>query len=178
MKRTMVFDTETTALVANHSLPLSAQPHVVEFYGAILNARGDVVEEMEFLCKPPVPITEEITKITGISPSMVEECLPFAEYAEALQHFIESADSVAAHNLSYDFFVLGSEFERLGTKLNWPIVRICTVEQTVHLRGHRMNLSSLHEHLFGETFIGAHRARRDVEALIRCFNRLREEDMV
>jgi hypothetical protein len=44
---------------------------------------------------------------------------------------------------------------------------ICTIEQSVHYTGYRMNLGDLHQHLLGEKFSGAHRAREDVEALLR-----------
>jgi DNA polymerase-3 subunit epsilon len=178
MNRVMVFDTETTSLVANHSMSLALQPHIIEFYGAIVNPAGEVIEELDFLSAPPVPITEEITKITGITEEMVKGQPSFAARLDEVERMIASADAVVAHNLSFDMFVLESEFARAKHKPVWPEIRICTVEQTQHILGHRMRLSQLHEHLFGEKFDGAHRAKVDVTALIRCFNRLREEDLV
>jgi hypothetical protein len=50
-------------------------------------------------------------------------------------------------------------------KIKWPD-KICTVEQTVHLKGYRVSLSVLHETLFGMPFTGAHRAKVDVSALL------------
>ena len=75
-----------------------------------------------------------------------------------------------AHNLSYDYAVLMAEFSRCCTEgsVKWPIRRICTVQETEFMKGFRLNLTSLHEELFGEPFAGAHRARTDVEALTRC----------
>jgi DNA polymerase III epsilon subunit-like protein len=74
---------------------------------------------------------------------------------------------VIAHNLSYDRDMLNIEFQRLGHFIAWP-PGLCTVEQSVHYKGYRLNLTGLHEYLFGQPFAGAHRARPDVEALTRC----------
>ncbi len=46
---------------------------------------------------------------------------------------------------------------------------ICTVESTEHIKGFRLTLTKLHEHLFGEAFPSAHRAENDVRPLTRCF---------
>jgi DNA polymerase III epsilon subunit-like protein len=66
------------------------------------------------------------------------------------------------------------ELVRLGLhrKFPWPPRHICTVESTMQIKGHRLHLANLHEHLFGEKFAGAHRAMVDVEALTRCFIKL------
>ena len=69
--------------------------------------------------------------------------------------------------MSFDQEMIDIEAERLGQILRWQRL-VCTVEQTVHLRGHRLSLSLLHQHLFDEPFAGAHRAKVDVAALIRC----------
>jgi len=44
------------------------------------------------------------------------------------------------------------------------------------LKGYRLKLAQLYEHLFGETFPDAHRARNDVQALRRiCVELCRKE---
>jgi DNA polymerase-3 subunit alpha len=178
MKRALLFDTETTSLVANHQLPLQHQPRIIEFYGCVIDEEGELLDEYEFICHPGIDITEEITKITGIKPEDVKAKPGISAYAEGLKRIIESADALVAHNLSYDFFVLTAEFERLKMDVRFPITRVCTVEETIHLKGHRLSLSNLHEHLFGEAFSGAHRARVDVQAMVRCFNEMRKRGMI
>jgi len=42
----------------------------------------------------------------------------------------------------------------------------------------RMTLSALHEFLLGEPIVGAHRARQDVQALMRCCAQLLHRDML
>jgi len=52
------------------------------------------------------------------------------------------------------------------------------VEQTQHLKGHRLSLGDLHDLLLGERFSGAHRARADVMALARCVSEMIRRDML
>ncbi len=174
MKRTLLFDTETTDLVQNSLLRESHQPHVIEFFGQIVDEEGAILEELEFLCNPGFTISEETTRITGIKPEQLKNEAKFSDRAIEVSELIGRCDSVVAHNLSYDYFVIETEFKRLGMMPAWPIVRICTVEETEWIKGYRLSLSALHEELFAETFKGAHRARVDVEALTRCFVELRK----
>lgn len=176
--RVALFDTETTDLMPNSVIAMEHRPHVIEFYGMILELQGDAwtkVAELEFFCKPPVQITEEVQRITGIKPEDVRDAPRFSEKADALRAFFEDADLAVAHNLSYDMGVINTEMERLGLMMEWPRDKLCTVEATEHLKGYRLKLSDLHEHLFGEPFSGAHRARVDVEAMGRCFVKLWED---
>lgn len=184
MKRTLIFDTETTALISNSLMSGRHQPHVVEFYGQIVDENDQVIESLEFLAKPPhLPpnkdnkppffISDEIRKITGLTDDDVKDAEPFAFYAEQVAGIIGRADSVVAHNLSYDYSVISIEMDRIKRSIEWPLIRICTVEETEYLKGFRLSLSALHDHLFSEPFAGAHRARVDVAALTRCFCELR-----
>lgn len=173
MNRTLIFDTETTNLVANSLLRDSHQPFIIEFYGHIIDADGNRLEELEFLCHPGFEIEQETTKITGIRREDLKGKPRFSEFADDVIKLIQNADSVAAHNLSYDWFVVNTELKRQSLEVEWPITRICTVEETEWIKGHRLSLSALHEELFGAPFSGAHRARVDVEALTRCFVELR-----
>lgn len=71
------------------------------------------------------------------------------------------------------------EMKRLVTELAWPERLVCTVEATEHLKGHRLSLTKLYEHLFpGENFPGAHRAKADVQALVRCYVEMFKQGLV
>lgn len=171
--KALIFDTEATQLVTNSLVKEQHQPRIIEFFGQIVEDDGTILEELEFMCNPGIPIPEKVTEITGIRDEDVADAGSFAKHAYALQQFIARSEAVVAHNLSYDWFVVNTEFERLGKKVEWPNIRICTVEETEWIKGFRLNLSALHEHLFGEPFAGAHRAREDVQALTRCYLELR-----
>lgn len=173
MERALVFDTETTGLVGNSALPLNQQPHLIEYYGAIVGPEGDIIDELEFLCNPGITLEPIITRITGLTDADLKDQPPFSEHADRLIEFIESADRVVAHNLSFDFNIISFGMLRCGKKVVWPMTRICTVEETEWFKGYRLSLAKLHQHLFNELFADAHRAKADVMALVRCFNELR-----
>lgn len=168
MKR-MFFDTETTDLITNSLLPLDQQPRIIELYAVILGHDFEPLAELETYLDPGIQISELITKITGIKPEQLRGQKRFGQVSMQLANMIEISDEVVAHNLSYDMAVVGFEFARIGQSVIWPRKQACTVEATEWIKGYRLNLSALHEHCFGEPFTGAHRARADVEAMIRCY---------
>ena len=170
--RHFIMDTETTGLIKNSLQPLKHQPRVIEFYARIDNDAGELLEEIEFFCDPGVPVSAEITKITGIKPEDVKGQPAFSHFSPRIKEMIESCDVCVAHNLSFDMAIVDMDMSRSKVEFDWPATKLCTVEGSEHLKGHRLNLSALHELLFGEPFAGAHRARTDVEALARCYHEL------
>lgn len=162
-------DSETTGLLSNHSVPLDKQPEIIELYACEVNMEtGEVLYEFDSLFKPVHPITDEITRITGIDDEMVQSAPLFLARADEIKIFLEGSDALCAHNLSFDKEMLEIEFERLGQKINWPKRLICSVEQSIFYKGYRLDLMSLHEFLTGKKFPEAHRAKNDVQALVRC----------
>ena len=174
MMKTLIFDTETTALVPNSLIDEKHQPHVTEFYGRIIDENGEQLSELGFLCNPGVPIPAVAARITGLTDEILKDEPAFDTFEGRVRSLIAEADEVVAHNLSYDKFVIDTELSRIGKAADWPAVQICTVEETEWHQGYRLNLGALHEHLFGEPFSGAHRAKGDVDALTLCFLELRE----
>lgn len=176
--RTLLFDTETTDLLPNSLLPVNQQPRVIEFFGHVIEEDGTVVKDLEFRCNPGIKLDPKISKITGIVDADLVNQPPFGMNTNLIQQLFGMADRVAAHNLSYDYAVMNIEFDRLDKKLIWPAIKVCTVEETEFIKGHRLKLSDLHMELFGEGFTGAHRAREDVWALTRCWLKLAEMEFV
>lgn len=176
--KAFIFDTETTGLINNRRLPLDKQPHITEFFGVTVDlATGKMGKKVSTLVKPPIHISGEITRITGINDATVADAPPFADVADVIFKAIEKAPVVIAHNLSYDVDMCELEAERLGRKIEWPR-KVCTVEQTIHIKSFRLNLSRLHEILFGSPFAGAHRAEADVMALVKCCIELHKRGII
>lgn len=174
--RTFIFDTETTALIKNGAQRLEKQPHVIELFGLVLNEQLAEIDVWSSLFSHHKELPEEIIKITGITDDMIKDAPKFFTKAAEIKAFIEGCDCVVAHNLTYDMSVLDYEMDRANLKINWPQDRICTVEQTEWIKGYRLSLSALHEHLFGVGFKNAHRAENDVRALARCFIELKNRN--
>lgn len=179
--KALLFDTETTGLIANGTVKLDKQPHIIEFYGCIADLKkGKVLSEVDTLIRPPKEelVTEEITKITGIKWEQLKDAPTIDKVAGDIFKTLERAPILIGHNASFDREMIDIEAKRLNVKMKWPKRVICTVEQTIHLKGFRLSLSNLHEHLFGEKFEGAHRAKVDVMALLRCCKELFKKGML
>ena len=174
----IVFDTETTGLLEPEAADIKLQPRIIEFAAIKLSNTPEgglvKVDRIEFKCNPEMLLPAIITKITGLKDEDVVDAPKLIEKIGELQEFFVGSRTLVAHNAGFDVGVMWYELVRLGLqkKFPWPPRHICTVESTMQIKGHRLHLADLHEHLFGEKFAGAHRAMVDVEALNRCFIKL------
>jgi DNA polymerase III epsilon subunit-like protein len=172
------FDVETTGFVKAESAPLALQPYITEICmirtDSELNKLGTYVQ----MFKVPIPLEKKITEITGIKDEDLKDKNPFGMHWREIAEFVAGAKHLVAHNVTFDRDCLMYELKRSGKVLNfpWPTDHICTVEKSHHIKGHRLKLGDLYEHFFGEKFTGAHRAEADVDALIKCFGKLKEQD--
>lgn len=170
----IVLDTETTGLVRPEPTALNFQPFMTEIYACKLDEDFNFISEIEFLVKPPIPITAEITKITGITDELLADKPSFFEVHKDIRKFFCGADAVVGQNIGFDMSILHYELFRhdLERKFCWPERHICTIESSYHYKNKRLSLQKLHEELFGEGFKDAHRAKTDVMATVRCFEEM------
>jgi DNA polymerase III epsilon subunit-like protein len=177
--KALVFDTETTDLIHNRTIKDKHRPKIIEFYGCVVDLLSETSPEAELdlILNPQEPIKPITTKVTGLTDEDVKDKSTFYDVAEQIRDFLQSAPMVIAHNASFDKEVVDVEMERAGLSVNWPEV-VCTVESTTHIKGTRLTLGDLHEHVLGWRFQNAHRARNDVEALVRIARKLRSEGMI
>lgn len=175
-----VFDTETTGLISSGLIPLERQPYVIEFCAITVDLSNKDSEPKlinDFLVKAPIPVSEKITEITNITNAMLENEKPFSEYIDRVMESLENCDAVIAHNLAFDKEIIDFEMKRNGQEIKWPRL-ICTVEQSMPLKGYRLSLADLHRELTGGIFEGAHRAKNDVEALVRCAYSMYDQEYI
>ena len=165
----IIFDTETTGLIGNQSLPLAQQPEIIEL--AMLSLTDDTMEEngrISFFIKPRIlPLPPKITDITGITGDMLTDAKSFAAMLPTIQDFLLGEPMIIAHNCAFDIGMLTLELRRLErlTKFPWPPKQICTVEENMDIKGRRMKMTELWEHAFGTPLAQTHRAMDDVVAL-------------
>lgn len=171
---TVVFDTETTGLIKPDACLLSDQPYIIEIYCLKVDKDLNKIDEFETFIKPPIPLSKEINKITGITDDDLKDAPTFAEIYKDLADFFTGVDTMVAHNLPFDRSMVANDLSRINRVLYfpWPRNHICTVEKTLHIQQRRMSLARLHEHLFGCGFPDAHRAKHDVMALYKCYAEL------
>jgi DNA polymerase III subunit alpha len=177
----IIFDTETTGLIKNGFVELKDQPEIVEFAAIKLDDKTlEEVGRLEFLIRPTKPITDELVKIHGITNEMVADAGMFPDHFPKLVEFFFGERYSVAHNHSYDAGMLSLELRRMKReyKFPWTPVQICTVGSTFHIKNYRLNLTALHNHLFGIGFAEAHRAMGDVEALTKCTIKLIKDGVI
>lgn len=176
MKYYIFKDVETTGLLKAESSPLGLQPYVTELCMIKTDEDLNIVDEYNQLFKVPNKLEDKVIQITGITDEMLADKMPFARHWREVADFCLGVTRFVAHNASFDRDCIRYELMRLGKQYNfpWPPELVCTIEKSMHFKGHRLSLGKLHEHLFGEKFEGAHRAKQDVEAMIRCYRKMRE----
>lgn len=162
----LLCDTETTGLLLPASAGLEKQPRIIELC-LVLVERGEVVEEHNWLVDPEVPITTEITKITGIKPEDLEGKPKFSELVETIRPIFAKASTFIAHNAPFDKTMVANDVERAGASADfpWPATTLCTVQEFRHEFGRRMKLTELYQRKVGKPLAQTHRALDDVKAL-------------
>lgn len=169
----LVFDTETTGLPLHPDAPLEKQPKIIELGAALLDRSGAVVDTFQQLLNPGEPITDEITKITGITNDQLTGQPTFAAVLPRLREFFGRAFAVFAHNLPFDRTMLRLDLRRAGCEdFPWPAAEYCTVGLHRNIWGRNPKLVELYEHAMGRPLPQTHRALDDVMALVEVVQAL------
>ena len=177
----MIFiDTETTGLLKADAADINFQPYIIELYAVKLTPDYEYVAEIDSMIKPPVPIPEEVVRITNITDEMVANAPPFISLYDSLIELFLGEREVIGHNCPFDMGILYCELTRAGLEFHfpWPPTWTCTVEKSMHLEHRRLKLTQLHQYATGEPHSWAHRAKDDVSALVRCHMWMKEQGML
>lgn len=126
-----------------------------------------IVDEFQTLINPETPIPYEITRITGITPQMVENAPKFYEVAKDILEITEDCVFVA-HNVNFDYNFIHQEFKNLG--YSFQRKKLCTVKQSrLLLPGHKSySLGKICTDL-NIKIEGRHRAAGDARATVSLF---------
>lgn len=164
----VVVDVETTG---GH-LPY----HRITELGAVKMRGGEIIGKYQSLVNPERHISREIEQLTGISNEMVKTAPKFHEVAEAFEEFTRGCIFVA-HNVSFDYGFIQSEYNRLEQRFVRPY--ICT---KTGMKKHYPGLPSYGLKNLSAQFeiplVNHHRALADAEAaagLLNLINRKRAE---
>lgn len=188
---TLVFDTETNGLSKSWSAGMKDVknwPRIVQLAWCVYDEKGRPVKSRQCIIKPDGwTIPAEVSEIHGISTEYAEQFgVPILE---ALRVFIadyEESDILVAHNIKFEYLVLGAEMIRAGIRAKKRIDRhICTMESSTNFcaipakSGYKWpKLVELHTKLFGVGFDGAHDAMIDVQACARCYYELLKQGII
>ena len=133
-----------------------------------------ILDKFVSLVNPQVRIPNFITELTGIDDAMVRTAPLFEEIAEKIVEITEDAVFVA-HNVTFDYTVLRSEFRYLGYHFNRQ--KLCTVRLAKKLMPGKFSysLGRLCSTL-GIPLVNRHRAEGDTDATVILFQRLMRLD--
>ena len=130
--------------------------------GAVKVRDGEVVDRFQTLLNPQRTIPPGITRLTGISPAMVEDAPYFADVADAFETFMADAIFVA-HNVEFDYGFIAGEFARIGRKFRYPKLCTCASMRKLYPGRRSYSLASLCRD-FDISLKQHHRALCDAEA--------------
>jgi DNA polymerase III epsilon subunit-like protein len=162
----VIWDTETTGLVKHPDAPLAKQPRLIEFGGIAMSLKdGTVKKRFKKLVHPGEVLSDEITRITGITNEDLEDQPRFPQAWPSILAFLGKATITLAHNEPFDRAVIDYELARIGKKHEWPQT-FCTIGLYRERWGRDMKLTELYESVMGKALDQKHRALSDVEALV------------
>ncbi len=169
-----VFDTETTGLTLHPHAALDKQPRIIELGIALVRADScEVVDTYNQLVQPGEEITDEITKITGITNAQLVGQPTFFHVRAELAEKFSRAQHVVAHNLPFDKAMLMNDWERSGGgPFPWPAKEHCTVALYREMWGRNPRLIELYQFAMGKPLEQTHRALDDVLALVEIMKKL------
>ena len=164
----VVVDVETTGG--------SGDSHRVTEIGAVKLRDGRIVDRFSTLLNPQRTIPPGITRLTGITPAMVEDAPYFADVADEFEAFMQGAIFVA-HNVEFDYGFIAREFGRLGRKFRYPRLCTCASMRKLYPGRRSYSLAALAE-AYDIPLRNHHRALCDAEAaaqLLLIVNEKRSE---
>jgi len=134
----------------------------------------EVVDQFISLINPEIPIQPFVIKLTGINNAMLRSAPKFYEVAKRIIEITEGC-IVVAHNASFDYRIIRTEFKRLG----YDFVRqtLCTVDLSKKLLPEQesYSLGKLVRSL-GIPIADRHRASGDAAATVKLFKLLLAKD--
>jgi DNA polymerase III subunit epsilon len=135
----------------------------------------EVVDQFISLVNPEKPIQPFVVKLTGINNTMLRSAPKFYEVAKRIIEITEGC-VVVAHNASFDYRILKTEFRRLG--YDFKKQTLCTVELSKKLIPEQpsYSLGKLVRAL-GIPMADRHRASGDAMATVKLFKMLMAKDV-
>jgi len=134
----------------------------------------EVVDQFISLVNPEIPIQPFVVKLTGINNEMLRSAPKFFEVAKRIIEITKDC-IIVAHNASFDFRILRTEFRRLG--YDFEANTLCTVELAQKLLPEQpsYSLGKLVRAL-GIPMADRHRASGDAMATVKLFKMLLDKD--
>jgi DNA polymerase-3 subunit epsilon len=160
-KPIIIFDLETTGLdiINDRIIQIS--------YIKVMPNQEEI--RKDYHVNPERAISEDITKLTGISNEDVAEAPTFKALAPSLYEDFKGCDFAGFNSNHFDIPMLAEEFYRAGIDFDFQKSRLIDI-QTIYHKMERRNLAAAYKYYCGrkmEDDFEAHRADNDTEATYR-----------
>jgi DNA polymerase III subunit epsilon len=178
----LFFDTETNGKAKDFNAKMTDVdnwPRITQLAYSVYDKEQKLMFSVSTLIKPDgwVVPNERFFIDNNMSTERCEkEGMPIAIVLQRFVDSIQLCDFLVAHNIDFDYNVLGAEMIRAGIKANRRLERICTMKSTTDFCDIRNaygakwpKLEELHEKLFGTKPEVSHDALEDVNATAKCF---------
>lgn len=162
-------DTETNGLLRPIGTDLVKQPDLTEYCLMVFDDELLPYMESSSLIHSPVPQTELIVRITGITDDMLKGAPKFKDKLPQIQMMLDECHTLVMQNFCFDESILNYQAKRIKKKIKWPETKFCTVQESMHIYGRRLKLGELYQLATGKEEYGAHRAKSDVLAMVEVY---------
>ena len=134
----------------------------------------EVVDQLISLVHPHREVQKFVTKMTGITPKMLQRAPRFHEIAKRIVEITEDA-IIVGHNVEFDYRMLRQEFARLGFEFERETLDTIETAKELIPGLPAYGLSKVCKEL-GIHMPNKHRAEDDALATLELFKLLREKD--
>lgn len=192
---TLIFDTETTGLpVFKESSGHPDQPHIVQLAAILEDDDGNIMSMLSCIIKPDGnwKMAPEALAVHGITPEIAEKYgVPENKALDLFWGMLNQSDTLVAHNLSFDFFMLRIAAKRnnLQEPKDIKIKKFCTVSESkgilrlpptekmmaAGINGFKSpNLNEAYQHFYGQEIVGAHNAMNDAKYCRKIYHAIKK----
>lgn len=183
----LFFDTETTGKPKNYKAKMTDVdnwPNVTQLAFVVCDAAGEVVVKSSTLIKPKgweIPKEQFFIDNNMSTERCEKDGIPIEMALDLFIQYSKDCEYLIAHNIAFDYNVLGAEMIRNSKTTGRKLKQVCTMESSTsycELPGpfgfKWPKLEELHQILFNGSFQGAHDALNDVLITAKCFFELKK----
>ena len=184
-EKIIFFDLETNGLPKNYRLPCTVVdnwPRITEIAFLVVDrVEGEIFEHVALIKPDGWTIPDEpFFKRQGFTTDKSKkEGTPILNSLQLFIEWVNESDVLVAHNMTFDYNVMGAEMIRKNIKAEKKLQKICTMQEMTSVlklphasggNGYKWpKLEELYRFLFEADFVGAHSAIWDLRATAECF---------
>ena len=188
----LVFDTETNGKILNFRVPMTQVdnfPRITQIGMALYEDDGELYSALSYLIRPDgweIPKEKFFIDNNMSTERCQNEGVNIQDALIEFCSLISKADVLVAHNIDFDYPVIGAEMIRLGIKASKKLPKVCTMRASKDYcklpgkQGFKFpKLEELHIKLFGTMPEDlAHDELGDVYTTAKCFFELKRLNVI